>query len=185
MSAQKVYERLLQCDPDDATVNFRHTIALVAVDEDGDIEPQKMKQLIQLFRPDRDGELSMIDFIRSIDSVYKELRMLRASIANSGQLDHAFEVLFNWAFFIIAACIILSVLGFNPMALFLSLSSIILGFAFMISGASAKYFEGLLFILVRRPYDIGERRFPSVSFIVRTSIILRNHCFFSQATAST
>jgi small-conductance mechanosensitive channel len=42
-------------------------------------------------------------------------------------------------------------------ALFLSLSSIILGFAFMIGGASAKYFEGILFILVRRPYDIGDR----------------------------
>jgi len=148
---------LLQCDPDEAVVNFRDTIALLAVDSDGNIEPHKMKELIQLFRPDRDGQLSMIDFIKSIDSVYKQLRMLRASIANSGQIDHAFEILFNWAFFTIATCIILSVLGFNPLALFLSLSSIILGFAFMIGGASAKYFEGILFILVRRPFDIGDR----------------------------
>jgi hypothetical protein len=123
MSSQKVYERLLRCDPDKPAINFRDTIALLAVDEDGDIEPHKMKDLIQLFRPDRDGDLSMIDFIRSVDSVYKQLRMLKASIANSGQIDHAFEVIFNWAFFIVAACIILSVLGFNPLVSSRNLSS--------------------------------------------------------------
>lgn len=44
----------------------------------------------------------------------------------------------------------------DPLALFLSLSSVILAFAFMIGPASSKYFEGLLFILVRRPYGIGD-----------------------------
>lgn len=55
------------------------------------------------------------------------------------------------------SCVILSQLGFDPFALFLSLSSIILAFAFMLASASSKYFEGLLFILVQRPYDIGDR----------------------------
>ena len=44
----------------------------------------------------------------------------------------------------------------DPLSLFLSLSSIIFAFAFMIGSASSKYFEGLLFILVRRPYGIGD-----------------------------
>jgi hypothetical protein len=52
-------------------------------------------------------------------------------------------------------CFVLSQLGYDPLALFLSLSSIILAFAFMIGSASSKMFEGFLFILVRRPYDIG------------------------------
>jgi hypothetical protein len=52
---------------------------------------------------------------------------------------------------------ILIQMDFDPLALFLSLSSVILAFAFMIGSASAKYFEGLLFILVRRPYGIGDR----------------------------
>lgn len=43
------------------------------------------------------------------------------------------------------------------MAIFFSLSSVVLGFAFMIGSASAKYFEGVLFILLRRPYGIGDR----------------------------
>jgi hypothetical protein len=44
----------------------------------------------------------------------------------------------------------------DPLSLFLSLSSVILAFAFMIGSASSKYFEGILFILVRRPYGIGD-----------------------------
>jgi hypothetical protein len=37
-----------------------------------------------------------------------------------------------------------------------SQSGVILAFAFMIGAASSKYFEGLLFILVRRPFSIGD-----------------------------
>lgn len=44
----------------------------------------------------------------------------------------------------------------DPFALFLSLSSVILAFAFMIGSASSNYFEGVLFILGRRPYGIGD-----------------------------
>ena len=44
----------------------------------------------------------------------------------------------------------------DPFSLFLSLSSVFLVFAFIIGSASAKYFEGILFILVRRPYGIGD-----------------------------
>jgi hypothetical protein len=44
----------------------------------------------------------------------------------------------------------------DPLSLFLSLSSVILAFAFIIGSASSKYFEGILFILVRRPYGIGD-----------------------------
>jgi len=39
----------------------------------------------------------------------------------------------------------------HSQALFLSLSSIILAFAFMIGSASSKMFEGWLFILLQRP----------------------------------
>ena len=44
----------------------------------------------------------------------------------------------------------------DPLSLFLSFSSVILAFAFVIGSASSKYFEGILFILVRRPYGIGD-----------------------------
>ena len=121
-------------------MNF-DVIALLGVDQKGDLDQEKIKDLIRLFRPDRDGTISLLDFVKSIDIVYKELRMLRASVANSSKIDQAFENIFNVIFYTIVGTIILSQLGFDPLALFLSISGVVLAFAFMIGSASSKYFE--------------------------------------------
>ena len=118
---------------------------------------EKLEAIIRLLRPDRDGSLSLLDFVKSADGVYKEMKLLRASIKNSEYIDRAFEKAFNVVFYGVMACIILSRIGINPIALFVSLSGLILGFAFMIGSAASKMFEGFLFILIRRPYNIGDR----------------------------
>jgi hypothetical protein len=155
-SSQAVYGRLMLGTPSEAVLPFE-TIALLALTETCEIDQQKAKDLVKLFRPDRQGYLTVLDFVKSVDSVYKEFRLLNASIENSSRIDKAFETLFNIPFYALVATMILIQLDFDPLALFLSLSSVILAFAFMIGSASAKYFEGLLFILVRRPYGIGDR----------------------------
>jgi hypothetical protein len=156
-SAQDVFLRLLLKTPESDGVLPFETIARTTVQKDGELNYDKVKDLIRIFRPDRDGSLNLLDFARSVDAVYKELRLLRATIAASSKIDVALENLFNVLFYGIVCFVILSMLGFDPLALFLSLSSIILAFAFMISSASAKYFEGILFILVQRPFSIGDR----------------------------
>jgi small-conductance mechanosensitive channel len=93
----------------------------------------------------------LLDFVKSVDTVYKEAKLLRASVANSEKIDRAFERAINIVFFTIFICVTLSQIGYDPLALFLSLSSIILAFAFMIGTASSKMFEGFLLILIRRP----------------------------------
>ena len=77
-------------------------------------------------------------------------------VTNSSKIDKSFETILNWLFYAVAITIILGQLGYSPMALFLSISGVILAFAFMIGSASSKYFEGLLFIILRRPYAIGD-----------------------------
>lgn len=139
-SAQKVYERLMLQTPDRDRLPF-DTIAALAMTKHGGLDHKKMKTLIRIFRPDSEGNLTLIDFVRSCDTVYKTSRLLRASIANSGQIDQALEVLINWGFYIILGCLILAANGLNPIAVFLSFSSILLAFAFMIGSASSKYFE--------------------------------------------
>jgi hypothetical protein len=156
-SAQAVYERLMLGTPSEETVLPFESIALLALNETSEIDQRKAKALVKLFRPDRQGCLTVLDFVKSVDSVYKEFRLLSASIENSSRIDRAFENLFNILFYALVATLILIQLDFDPLALFLSLSSVILAFAFIIGSASAKYFEGLLFILVRRPYGIGDR----------------------------
>jgi len=140
---------LLLRQPEEGVLDF-DTIALLATTDDGDIDCDKMKELIRLFRPERDGTLTMIDFVKSVDAVYKRLRLLSATINNRRQIDDAAEHIFNWVFYMIVTIIIVVILGFDPMAMFLSLSSVIVAFAFMIGNASAKYFEGICFVLMRR-----------------------------------
>ena len=107
-SSQKVYNRLMT-DSTEPILQFE-TIALVALDE-GLIDQQKAKDLVKLFRPDRDGKLTMLDFVKSVDTVYKEFRLLQATIDNSARIDHAFENLFNVVFYVIVVTVILSQLG--------------------------------------------------------------------------
>lgn len=139
-SAQIVYQRLMKNTPGNMVLPF-DTIGSLALSKDGEIDSERMKDLIRLFRPDRRGNLTMLNFVRSCDTVYKDMRLLRASISNSGQIDRAFETIVNVFFYVFLAIIILAVLGFDPLALFISISGVVLAFAFMIGAASSKYFE--------------------------------------------
>lgn len=86
-SSQKLYLHLVKNMPD-PTLRFE-TLAMLSVDSKGQINQQKAKDIIKLFRPDREGNLTMIDFIKSIDSVYKEFRMLQATIDNASRIDRS------------------------------------------------------------------------------------------------
>lgn len=85
-SSQEVYERLLLRLPDQAEALNFEVLATLGVQPDGSLDQQKVVELIRLFRPDRDGTLSMVDFVRSIDKVYREIRLLRASVNNSSKV---------------------------------------------------------------------------------------------------
>ena len=128
ISSQEVYEKLL-LDSSEDCLNFQ-VLARIGVRSDGSLDQQKLVDLIKLFRPDRDGTLSMIDFVKSVDAVYRELRLLRASVNNSSKIDSAFENIFNIVFYFIILVIILGVMGLNPLEMFLAVTGVVLAFAF-------------------------------------------------------
>jgi hypothetical protein len=140
-------------DPN-VTLKF-HTLALTALDEDGNLDTQKTKELMAVFRPTREGDITLIDFAKSVDTVYKEIRKIRASVANDGRMNATAESLINICFYFILVCVFLAALGLDPIVVFGGLSAFIISFSFCVSGASSDYVRGLLFILIQRPYDIG------------------------------
>lgn len=109
-SAQELYLILRDATPLSDVIQFE-TIAEIALRQDGSIDEDKAKEAIRIFRPDREGNLTLIDFIKSIDSIYKEFRLLQASIQNSSKIDQAFESIFNVAFYGASITIILSQIG--------------------------------------------------------------------------
>lgn len=130
VSSQDVFYRLMLRSDDDEYLNFE-VLALLGALPDGSLDQPKLIDLIKLFRPDHNGKLKMVDFVKSVDTVYRDLRMLRASVNNSSKIDRSFENIFNVVFYAIILTIILSVLGYDPLALFLSVSGVVLSLAFM------------------------------------------------------
>lgn len=53
----------------------------------------------------------MLDFLKSTDGVYKEYRLLQASIQNSSRIDMSLEKIVNAIFFVVVFTVILATLG--------------------------------------------------------------------------
>jgi hypothetical protein len=64
-SSQEVYRRLQLRSPNEEKLKFE-TIALIAVRRDGTLDETKLKDLVRLFRPDRDGSLSMVRILLTV-----------------------------------------------------------------------------------------------------------------------
>jgi Ca2+-binding EF-hand superfamily protein len=72
VSTEELFRRLLLATPNQSNgVLTFDTLAMVAIDEYGNLNEDKIRELIRVFRPDREGNLTLIDFAKSIDSVYK------------------------------------------------------------------------------------------------------------------
>jgi len=155
-SAIRLYNKLLKLQNDGDVLRFA-TIAEVAMLNAKSADSQKMRHMLQVFRPDKDEVVTLVDFAGAVDNVYKKLTLLKRSIENAAAIDRAYEHMINAGFFTVVFVIVLAALGIDPLAFILALSSLIVSFAFMIGSAASNYFEGILLILLRRPYEIGDR----------------------------
>ena len=154
-SSENVYRRLARNTATDM-LHFE-TIALLGIRSDGSLNEEKLTALVRLFRPGRDGRLPLLDFAKSVDGVYKSLRTLRASVANSSRIDAAFENAINILLYFGLSFVIVAIMGVNPLVLFTSLAGVALSFNFMFSASCGKIFDGALLIFARKPYEIGDR----------------------------
>jgi hypothetical protein len=154
LDLRNVYSCAGGLDPT-TTLKF-HTLSIIAMDDLGNLDMKMAKELINVFRPTREGDISLVEFVKSVDTVYKEIRKLRASIANDGKVNAGAEKLINVIFYFLLSCGLLAALGIDPLIIFGGLATFIISFSFCFSGACSDYLKGLLFILAQRPYDIGK-----------------------------
>lgn len=157
-SAVAMYHKLVKWTPDSYVLKF-DTLEILAMDEDGVVDPLKRKMLRKLFRPDRSGRIPLVAFIQSIDAVYKRLRYFRASVTNATVIDDVLEHIVDGLFYFILSLVVLSLLNFNPWTFLVPITSLMVSLSFAFGGSLSKYVEGVLLIAVRRPYDLGDRIF--------------------------
>jgi small-conductance mechanosensitive channel len=72
-------------------------------------------------------------------------------------LGRAFDKLFSFFVYVFVGVIVVALLGLNPLVIIATFSGVLIGFAFMINIACSSWVQGILLILVRKPYDIGDR----------------------------
>ncbi|KAL3920681.1 MAG: hypothetical protein SGILL_003135 [Bacillariaceae sp.] len=153
---QQVYQQTGNGGADPETTLKFHTLSIVAMDDIGGLDMKLAKELMHVFRPSREGDITLVEFVKSIDTVYKEVRKLRASVANESKMNAGTEKIINAAFYFILIFCFLAAIGMDPVVIFGGLAAFVISFSFCVSGASSDYIKGLLFILVQRPYDIGK-----------------------------
>lgn len=128
-SSRLLYKRLLGFDTSSPVLHF-DVIGVLAYDASSNFDEKKAKGLVRLFRPDRFDEVTLLAFVQSCDSVYKRLRYLRASVGNSTSIDRVLESIFNSIFNFFLFLAVLSVMKLNPWALLVSMSTVLVSFAF-------------------------------------------------------
>ena len=114
-------------------------------------------ELIKLFGPDSEGCIGIFDFVQAIDHVYKKVRLLENAVKNASHIDRGYERVINIFFYMILGFIVLAITSMDILTLIVAFSSLIVAFSFMIGPAAAQIFEGVLLVLGRQPYDIGDK----------------------------
>jgi hypothetical protein len=158
-SSHSVFYRLLSLSPGEHSSVPFDTISKVAINDDGDVDDTKTQQLLRLFRSNIGDELTLLQFVQSIDTVYKSLRYFRASVANSSVIDNVLEAVVNAVFYFVLALLVMLFLQLNPWQLLVSISSLLVSVSFAMGSSVSKYVEGALLIVLRRPFDLGDRIF--------------------------
>jgi len=157
-SSCRVFRNLQAYTNSSGSIPF-DTVALSTLDRKGNLHEGEIKQLIRIFRPDRDGTLTLLHFVKSIDNIYKEMRLLQASVDNSKAIDDAAERIYNILYYFLYILIIqMGLFGAEEgLEMIFGLFALITPLSFALSSACGKYVEGVMLILTRKPFQIGDR----------------------------
>lgn len=139
-SAQALYHRLLKLSPGTYSLPFA-VLSVLSENDDGTVNRNLKKSIQTLFRADRDGEVPILAFIQNCDVVYRKLRYFRASVGNASVIDKVLEGILNGLYAFGLTIVIMSLLNFNPWPLLVSVSTLLVSFAFAIGPTAAKAIE--------------------------------------------
>ncbi|KAL7557213.1 hypothetical protein ACA910_001281 [Epithemia clementina (nom. ined.)] len=156
-SADRLFRRLLKLFEDQETVDVSQLVRWMYKGCHLPGQKEKSAHLIILLNPDVNNCLNIVDFVRGIDAIYQRVRSLENAVHNASHIDREYERILNFVFYFILICVGLAILRLDPLTLLLTVSGLIVAISFMIGPGSAVFFEGIMMVLGRQPYDVGDR----------------------------
>lgn len=140
LSAEAVFNRLMSLSSEHDSLSFS-VFKILLLEEDGSEDDEKRKALKNLFRPDRNGNLNVLSFVQSCDTIYKKLRYFRASVGNASVIDQVLESIIDVVFYFTLGLVVLSLLNLNPWPLLVSMSTLLVTASFAVGPSCAKAIE--------------------------------------------
>jgi hypothetical protein len=157
-SAQEVYNRLLKYTASESLLPFE-TLNILALDEKGERSEEKHKALVCLFPPDGEKKLSLLDFVKSYDEVYRKFRTFRAAVSNSSVLNNAYERIVDVLFYFLLLLLVLTILRYDVVQTVATVMSVVLSFSFAFGPAVSKFTQ------------VSKKGYNSTTFCVSTTSV--------------
>ena len=141
-STQKVFRRLTRyAGSADVPFGLIKQLAVSRLHGETMENEVKVLRLKALFHPNSADAISLVSFSQACDGVYKRLRFFRASVGNSSVIDRVLESIVDSIFNFVLALVILTMLQINPYPLLVSLSTMMVSFAFAFGPSASRYIE--------------------------------------------
>lgn len=109
------------------------------------------------FDRDQDGTVTKTEFRHTCITIYRQMRNLAASVLDAGQ---AFRKLADTVHLLVVAAMLfvcMAIFGVQIHSIFAIVLSLLLGLNVVIGDVARRSFQGIVFLFVDHPYDIGDR----------------------------
>jgi len=112
--------------------------------------------IMDVFDVDKQGFADRDMIIDRVIEIYESRKNMQLTLGGSRSVLATLERMMLTALYIVLIFIVLAIFDQNVLEMWLTLSSFILAFAFMFGNSIRECFEGVIFIFITHPYDVGD-----------------------------
>tara|TARA_B100000482_G_scaffold122047_1_gene88241 strand:- start:22 stop:1068 length:1047 start_codon:yes stop_codon:yes gene_type:complete len=112
--------------------------------------------IMDIFDVDKHGFADRDMIIDRVIEIYESRKNMQLTLGGSRSVLATLERMMLTALYIVLIFIVLAIFEQNVLEMWLTLSSFILAFAFMFGNSIRECFEGVIFIFITHPYDVGD-----------------------------
>lgn len=116
-----------------------------------------VEKAFNLFDTNADGVVEMPEFLAAVETLYDEWRNLRAALTGRASTQNALDMILNVAFVVAAMTTVLMVFEIPVIQVFVPLGTVLVSASFAIGTSLSNVVSSLIFVLVTRPYAVGDR----------------------------
>lgn len=123
------------------------------------VDPRNLdpERVFALFDSNADMAVSLDEFIESVETLWVNLRSVKASISGHQSVSTALNALLNTLFWVTVLLSTLFIFDIPVLQVLVPLGTVLVSASFAIGSSISAVVSSLIFVLVTRPYNVGDR----------------------------